>query len=170
MALRQSELSVGAFLDIFSNTAGVIEFGTAETFDFDLLVGGQPSGLTRLNAEGIGTFDPEADLNSYEEVAGFTVTGQGIVNANNGSGVFTDAGFNMDNQAFLWGQLDFTVVGEGSTDISAVAGDGMIVNGDSVVDAAFTTATINVGATIPEPTTAGLLACGLVGLVARRRR
>lgn len=165
-----SDLSVGAFLDITSSNSGVIEFTAAETFDYDLLVGGNPSGLTRLNDEGIGAVPVTPDF--IDELAGFTVTGGGILEANNGSGVFTDAGFTASNDGFEFGLVNFNVIGEGTTDITATGGDGLIVNAGVEVDAVFTTATINVGGgnDIPEPTTAGLLALGLGGLVARRRR
>ena len=165
-----SDLDVGAFIDVFTSASGVLEFTAAETFDYDLLVAGNPSGLTRLNGEGIGAVTPTADF--IDELAGFTVTGNGILEANNGSGVFTDAGYSAANDAFEFGRIDFNVIGDGSVTVTGEAGDGLIVNGADVVDATFSTATVNVGGgnDIPEPTTAGLLALGLAGFVARRRR
>ena len=113
-----------------------------------------------------------ADL--IDEWNAFTVTGgQGILEANNGSGAFLDEGYDAGADAFLFGVIDFTVIGNNgdSVDLLTSAGDGMIVNGGETVDATFGAATINVGGdVIPEPTTAGLLAIGLAGLVARRRR
>ena len=169
-----SDLSVGAFIDVFTSADGIIEFTAAETFDYQITVAGTPIGNRNLDAMGGGGSVGPADTtaNFIDEMAAFTVTGgPGILEANNGSGAFLDSGYTASNDGFEWGRIDFMVVGEGSVDVTGAAGDGMIVNGADVVPAAFTTATINVGGdVIPEPTTAGLLAVGLVGLVARRRR
>ena len=164
-----SDLDVGAFLDITSTTSGVLEFTAAETFDYDILVGDTPIG-TRLAGEGVGSVPVAADF--IDELAAFTVTGDGILEANDGSGAFLDEGYTASNDGFEWGRIDFNVIGEGTTTVSGVGGDGLIVNGVDEIDAVFTTATINVGPgnSIPEPSTAGLLALGLTGLVARRRR
>ena len=171
-----SDLNVGAFIDVFSSTSGVIEFTAAETFDYVISVGGQQTGNRILDANGGGgSVGPAESVSAdmIDELAAFTVVGgPGIIEANNGTGVFLDEGYDANNDGFQWGRIDFNVVGAGSTDVTGAAGAGQIVNGDAVVDAAFTTATINVagGPVIPEPTTAGLLALGLAGLVARRRR
>lgn len=172
-----SDLSVGAFIDVFTDTAGVIQFTSAETFDYQITVAGTPIGNRLLDANGGGGAVGAAGSVSadfIDEMRAFTVTGgPGILESNNGSGAFLDSGYDASNDAFNWGRIDFTVVGASgtSTNVTGAAGDGMIVNGASVVDAAFSTATINVGGDIiPEPTTAGLLAIGLAGLVARRRR
>ena len=170
-----SDLSVGAFIDVFTDVAGVIEFTAAETFDYQITVAGQPIGNRLLDdMGGGGSVGPAGSVGAdfIDEMAAFTVTGgPGILESNNGDGVFLDSGYDASNDGFNWGRIDFNVVGEGSTNVTGAAGDGMIVNGADVVDATFTTATINVGGGIvPEPTTAGLLAIGLVGLVSRRRR
>ena len=172
---NDSDLNVGAFIDVFSSTSGVIEFTAAETFDYEITVGGQAIGNRILDAQGGGGSIGPADsvtADMIDELASFTVTGgPGIIEDNNGSGVFLDAGYDASNDGFNWGRIDFNVIGTGSTDITGAAGDGQIVNGGDVVPAVFTTATINVsGDIVPEPTTAGLLAIGLAGLVARRRR
>ena len=171
-----SDLNVGAFIDVMSTTAGIIQFTAAETFDYEITVNGTATGNRILDANGmggaVGPAESVAD-DFINELAAFTVVGgPGILEANNGSGVFFDEGYDANNDGFQWGRIDFDVIGEGSTQVSGVAGDGMIVNDGAVVPAVFTTATINVGGgpVIPEPTTAGLLALGLTGIVARRRR
>ena len=107
-------------------------------------------------------------------MSAFTIIGgPGIVESNNGSGVFFDTGYNISNDGFLWGRIDFNVVGIGQTEITGGTGDGGIVNGSVIVPAVFTTATVNVvegGPEVPEPTAVGLLALGFAGLATRRRR
>ena len=162
-----SDLDVGAFIDVFTSTSGVIEFTAAETFDYELLVAGMPVGITRLNGEGLG---PAENLSAdfIDELFAFTVTGSGIVESF--SMVFLDEGYNAVNDGFEWGRIDFNVVGEGTTTVTGAAGDGLIVNGGSIVDAAFSTVTINATSQIPEPTTTGFLALALAGLAVRRYR
>ena len=175
---NDSDLDVGAFIDVTSSTAGVIEFTAAETFDFEIQVGGQVVGnrIADVNGGG-GSFGPADSVTAdfVDELSAFTVVGgPGIIEANNGSGVFLDTGYNASNDGFEWAIIDFNVIGTGSTDIIGTAGDGLIVNGGDEVPAVFTTATVNVnggnGPTVPEPTTASLLVLGLAGIAARRRR
>ena len=139
-----SDLSVGAFIDVMTSTPGIIEFTAAETFDYNLLLTstGNPSGLTRWQNEGVG---PAASVlpDFIDELAGFCVAAPGIDEGNNGSGVFLDAGYSSINDGFEFGRIDFNVIGEGTTTVTGEAGDGLIVNGDTAIDAVFTTVTIN---------------------------
>ena len=176
---NDSDLDVGAFIDVTSGTSGILEFTAAETFDFEITVGGQVTGNRILDAMGGGGSVGPADsvtADFVDELSAFTVVGgPGIIEANNGSGVFTDEGYDASNDGFLFGRIDFNVIGEGSTSITGTGGDGLIVNGGDEVPAVFTTATVvgaggGGGPKVPEPTTAGLLAIGLAGFVARRRR
>ena len=140
-----SNLDVGAFIDVISSTSGVIEFTAAETFDYDLLLSstGKPTGLSRL-AGGFGFGPSDSVLPDFiDELSSFGIAVEGIVEANNGSGVFLDAGYSPINDGFEWGRIDFNVIGEGTTTVTGVAGDGLIVNCNSIVDAVFTTVTIN---------------------------
>lgn len=96
--------------------------------------------------------------------------GLGILNLYTGP-IFLDFGYDADADAFLFGRVGIEVVGEGVTDIQIAVGDGLIVHDNVALTPSFGAGTITgVGDAIPEPTTAGLLAMGLVGLVARRRR
>ena len=94
--------------------------------------------------------------------------GLGILNLYTGP-IFLDFGYDADADAFLFGRVGIEVVGEGVTDILIAVGDGLIVHDNVALSPSFGAGTIT-GTAIPEPTTAGLLAMGLVGLVARRRR
>ena len=169
-----SDLNVGAFIDIFTSESGIIEFTAAETFDFELTVGNQTVGNRLLDENGQGgLIGPPLDLaaNFIDELAAFTVTGgPGILEANNGSGVFLDNGYDAENDGFLWGRVDFDVIALGMTEVTGAAGEGMIVHNGQTVPAAFTTATIRVPAFVPEPTSGGLIAIGMFGLFACRRR
>jgi len=139
-----SDLSVGAFIDVLSDTAGVISFTAAETFDFDITVGGTDIGNRNLDDMGgggaVGPPNQPITPDLVDELFAFTVTGgPGILEANNGSGAFLDSGYNANNDGFLWGRVDFDVIGEGTTNITGRSGDGLIVNGAEEVPAIFTT-------------------------------
>ena len=167
-----SDLSVGAFVDIFTTSSGVIQFTSAETFDFGINIAGTPIGNRWLDENGGGGSVGPAEsvaADFINELSAFTVTGgPGILEANAGN-PFLDEGYNADNDGFLFGRIDFDVIGVGTTAVTGAAGEGQIVNGDTVVDATFTTATISVSK-IPEPSAVALLSLGLTVLVARRRR
>ena len=172
---NDSDLNVGAFIDVFSSNIGVIEFTAAETFDYQIEIPGHIPGNRLLNASGGGgSFGPAlggvAD-NFIDELAAVTVTGgDGIREVYNGAGVGLDTGYNASNDGFEWALIEFTAIGAGTTDVTGASGDGLIVNNGFEIPAVFTTATITVGSGVPEPTAAGLLALGLAGIAARRRR
>ena len=164
-----SDLDTGAFLDFATSMAGIVNITAVETFDFDILVGGTVDVGDRWgDSFGPGTVGMDgqtASANAFTVVAG-----DGIIDLNTG-GTFLDGGYNADADAFLFGRIDFEAVAAGSTDVLTSPGSGGIVHNGATVDATFGGLTVNVkGDAIPEPTTAGLLAMGLVGLVARRRR
>ena len=169
-----SDLSVGAFIDVMSSTSGVVEFTAAKTYDYAVVAPGLGGGHRYLNQNGLGGFAGPAESvtsNFIDELAAFTVTGgPGILEFNNCTGVFCDDGYEPDNDGFQWGRIDFNVVGSGSTTVTGMAGDGLIVHEDHVVDATFTTATINVASSIPEPSAIGLICVGIAGIAIRRNR
>ena len=163
-----SNLDVGAFLDIATTNAGVIQFTNAETFDFSITTGGQNFNNRWQYAGMTGTVTDDF----VDELVAFVVaSGTGILESNTGPVVF-DEGYDAGSDSFLFGRIDFLVIGEGgsSTEISTVAGDGLIVNGSMIVDASFGGATINVVAPIPEPSTCVVMTFLLIGLSRRRSR
>ena len=165
-----SELDTGGFLDFSTSTAGVINFTDLETFDFDIEVAGNDVGDRWGDSFGPGEVDAtNPELATFNAFA--VTNGDGILDQNTGP-VFLDTGYDADADAFLFGRVGIEVVGEGVTDINIAVGDGLIVHDNVALSPSFGAGTITGvgGDAIPEPTTAGLLAMGLVGLVARRRR
>lgn len=164
-----SQLDTGFFIDIASSMAGVVNITGLETFDFDIRVGGQGDPNPAINNRWGDAFGPgtvAGDGQSAMWNAFRVVNGVGILDANTGP-VFFDDGYDAGAGAFFVGRLDFVAVGQGSTDLDMSIGAGLIVHNGMALNPIFGRGTINV---VPEPTSAGLLALGLVGLVARRRR
>ena len=82
-----------------------------------------------------------------------------------------DPFFNVEADAFLVGQIDFDIVGSGTTNFT-LAGASPTAFADrnaNVLNPVIAGGTFTVE-TIPEPSSGTLLALGLFGLVARRRR
>jgi hypothetical protein len=176
-----SELNTGAFLDVATSMAGVINITNFETFDFNVVLTVAPGvvinerwtdGLTPGNGGNFGPGTVAGDGQSASANA-FTVTGgTGIVNANRGgTNTFLDLGYDGVAQAFKFARLDYVTTGFGVTNLGLAPGSGGIVHNGQTVNPVFGAATIDVNQVIvPEPASAGLLALGLIGLVARRRR
>ena len=130
-----SDLEVGAILDIGMSRSGVIRFTDAEVFDFTVAVGQldchrwSGGGLIcqpNTGATDFGAISEEL-LNEW---GAFTVTSFGILEENNGSGAFFDGGYDLAADAFLFGRVDFEVMTNtrGSTEILTGPGNGMVVN------------------------------------------
>lgn len=163
-----SELNTGAFLDLATSNSGVVEFTAAETFDFDVALASDTSivfGTRWGNSFGAGDVSDDGQSAS---INAFTVgSGDGIVNANNGTGPFLDLGYDQSADAWLFGRLDFTIIGNGNADIITTPGAGGIVNNGETVDVTFGGATLG---TVPEPSAALLIGLVGIGLGCRRRR
>ncbi|MEM9411888.1 MAG: PEP-CTERM sorting domain-containing protein [Planctomycetota bacterium] len=166
-----SELDTGAGLDLTFSNNDVLDFVSAETFEFDVVLAGN-TGVDLGDRWG-DSFGPAGDVqaNSITGLNAFTVVnGDGIVQENDGTDTFLDTGYDGNNN-WLFGSVTVEIIGEGTTDVLISEGAIGIVNDGAPVAATFGGGTFTVGgAAIPEPTTAGVLAMGLIGLVARRRR
>ena len=93
------------------------------------------------------------------------------------------AGDNFDSGAngFLLAQVDFDIVGSGTSNLSFTAGDlGFVNDGEGQIPVTFGTGSFTVAdpivdppvdpPVIPEPSSAILLILGAAGMAARRRR
>ncbi len=158
-----SDINVGAFLDIATSVSGVIGFTGSEAYNFDITVGGIDID-DRWQAFGGGTVS--ADL--VDELNAFRVTsGTGILESQNGTGAFVDEGYDAGADAFLFARIDFTALGEGLVDVFGSSGDGLIVHDGAPIPATFGGATIEV---VPAPGVLGLGVLGFGVAAVRRRR
>ena len=89
-----------------------------------------------------------------------------------------DQGFDIDASQFQLASFDYSIVGIGSTDFTLVTTDSDVFAGPTgfltipegvSLNPTFGSASLT-GTAVPEPSTAGILALGLIGFVARRRR
>ena len=175
--VNDTDMWVGAFLDIATSVDGVIEFTRAETFDFAIVNNGTPVSNRWLDSQGGGGSAGETGTvtsNFIDEYHAFMVTGGlGILEAHNGSDAFLDTGYDPSANAFLFGVVDFNVVGApgSSVDLTIEIGKTMISQGDYCMecDGSFGGATIFVRS-IPEPTFCNLCCCLAACFVLRRIR
>ena len=137
-----SDIDTGAFVDIATSSGGIIQFTAASTLNFDITLFGMPAGSRWDNAG-------EASSISDDNVSGMSalaIFASGMVESNNGSGAVVDTGFDAAADAFLFAEVDFTVLPEAAggtmVDILASPGIGGIVNGGAPVPATFGGATI----------------------------
>ena len=103
-----SDISVGAILDIISQTTDVIQFTAAETFNFDVIVeNGMDS--QRWQDRGFGETGMVTD-NFVDDLFSTRIgQGTGILEANTVPNRL-DLGYDKKTDAFLWGKLDFIVL------------------------------------------------------------
>ena len=132
-------MDTGFFLDITTDTPGIINITGAETFDFEIEVADTPIGwrYTTDSVSGnggafeLGTVAADGQMAS---INAFTVSaGDGILTKNEGP-VFVDTGYDAAADAFLIGRLDFEVIGQGKTNLLTEAGSGGIVHAGQTVN------------------------------------
>lgn len=173
------DIDTGAFLDVFNDNTSVANFTAVTVFNPQVFAAGFPFSYRWVDEDPgdmpggaiiPGVVTPGAVL----EFGAFTVTGgTGIVTQNSTGMPFLDLLYDPNSNAFLFAQIDFNVVGVGTSLLSVEAGDGNgapIVNNGVLVFPNFAGATL-IGVTpIPEPACASILLVCLTGLAARRRR
>jgi len=154
----------------------IIAFTAAEAFDYNVVLSaapevviGQrwgsdvfPNGVDEGNPAASVTQNNVTGLNAFE-----VISGSGILESQNGSGPFLDQGYDSGADAFLFARVDWERIGSGTANLITEAGTIGIVNGAQTINPTFGGAQFS---TIPEPTSASILAIGLVGLMTRRRR
>ena len=140
-----SNIDTGAFVDLLTSEADVIQFTAAETLDFNITLLGNVLGPRWGDSFG-ATATVTDDL--VDELSAFTIfSGLGIDEGNNGSAGLLDEGYDLVADAFLFATIDFVVVDEPvseSVDITMREGAGGIVNNGAFVNATFGMATIEV--------------------------
>ena len=131
-----SELDTGMFIDIAASEPGVIEFTRAESYDFDITTSNIPIAVRWGDAFGeLATIEP----NYVDELGALSVvSGTGMLLQNTGP-VFFDSGYDFSSGAFLFGQIDFDVVGQSgdTVNLTMTRGVSMIVNDGTALDPDF---------------------------------
>ena len=155
-------------LEFSTTTDDVIEFTGAEVFN-------------PTNGTGQSRF--ERNVNAIRETVnatdgrlfGVAVTATGVNPALGAAGL--DPEFDVEANAFRIARIDFDIVGIGTADITLASGINEFFSDltpDTLFQPTLGNGTLTVTGppppAVPEPSAMGILALGLVGFVARRRR
>ena len=171
-----SQLRVGAALDISTSQPGIIAFDSAETYDFDIVLADDPSivvGRRWQDNAGGGYAGPA--INGFSDdfidrFAAWSILEPGIDNINTGPNLL-DTGYDSTADAFLFGSVDFVGNSLGKVDLIPEADKLGIVDTNFLLNdlVTFGNVTINV-VPIPEPTTMVVFFAATMALGCRRVR
>ena len=139
-----SDISAGCGVDVSTSEPGVIRFESAESYNIDILVqdivvgtrwedidGGSGGGYGGGGFAG-PAFDVQPDF--IDGLIALTVGNNGILEFNNGSNVFLDEGYDVDADAFIFGQLVFTAVAPGNIELITVLDEIGCVDGATALE------------------------------------
>lgn len=127
-----SELRVGALFNVRASEPGVVRFTAAETFNFELLVATTSevfSNRWRESSFGgvAGNVGTVTDNQIVRWGAFSTLTGEGI-DEDFIDGPIVDSGYDPQADAFLFGRVDFEVIGDGTVDLLLETEAGLVVD------------------------------------------
>lgn len=146
-----SNIELGAFLDIQTSKPGIINFTNAETFDFDLVVD-ETGANVGARWEDSSTFGQTGIVtaNSIDQWSAFGAFGSGIRSQFTQPPI-VDTGYDVQADAFLFGRVDYVVSFIGSVRIQIGPGQGGIarefpgLQGGEFIEPSFGSALITSG-------------------------
>ncbi len=154
-------ITEGFEIDFSWTNPDVAHFTAAETFDYDVLVQGNPFSLRYGDFAGPATTVTDNNVEGFMAIN--VVNGTGLLASQDGSDIFLDSGYDFSSEAFQIGIISFDAVANGTTQLQI--DDALIVDNGMDNDSAFSSLTITV---VPEPGTVSVLLVAVVGLLTRR--
>ena len=141
-----SDIDTGAFLNIAASNVGVVSFTDAASLPFNITLFGMPVS-NRWEIPGAAS---QVQTDSITGLGALNLfSGEGMLEAHNGSGSLFDEGFDIAADAFLFGTIDFEIPMDAtpgaSVDIVMSTGSAGIFNSGSLVAATFGEATFSIG-------------------------
>ena len=153
-------------LEFSTTTNDVIEFTGAEVFN-------PTNGIGQPRFDGDETIVRETVNAGDGRLMGVAIRAAGVNPALGAAGL--DPEFDVEANAFRVARIDFDIIGSGDADITLALGINEFFNQPKdLLQPTFGNGTLTVTGpqppAVPEPSAMGILALGLVGFVARRRR
>lgn len=156
-------IDTGAFLDISQTQTGVIRFTGSEVFNPDIEVADTAID-SRWEEFGGGSISDSF----IDEMHGFSVIeGTGILPSQQTGETFEDRLHDSGSRAFLFGRVDFQVIGTGTTELVMSAGTRLIVDDGNGLSPTFRSAELTA---VPEPGSLLLLGISFSSFLLSRRR